>query len=423
MVTAELDRTDVLLAPGQGNQRVGGGLELAKRSEEAMRVWQYADQALLPSLKIKLTDVAWNGTADQIKRTDFAQLIVTTESLARNAALKETGQLGYPWWHAGNSVGFIAALVNAGSLSLESAVHLAQGRGEAFIYAKEHSPKTAMFAINGIGSKVDRGLVLELVDKEVGDFKLEVCLINADSQWVLGGPVEQVDEAKAYLKEQGLKEKEDFSPLEVDAAFHSKYMSPAVDIWRQVVKDVSLGPTLYGDVMGGSTAMPLLTDAAIRRELVLQLTETERYRDLVWALRARGVTTFTELNATTRLTRMNRENFANFEGLQSAGLVLPEGERLVIAHRLTVPWIEMVSRDEIKDWYLDELAIRQNELGRDEIEEGMHFVDGLGLESGDIMAIRAKLDQRFGRIVPDDEASRNVYVGQAIDATYRLVNS
>lgn len=421
MVTAELDRTHCSVSPGQGNQRPGGGLELAKRSEAAMAVWTFADQKLAPQIGVKLTDLAWNGTVEQIKRTDFAQLIVTTESLARAAALVETGQWGNPGWHVGNSVGFIAALVNSGSLSLDSAVQLAQGRGEAFILAKERGPKTTMFAINGIGREVDRDIVLELTDQETGRYKLAVCLINTDSQWVLGGPIEQVDEAKAHLESLGLKN--NIFPLEVDMAFHSKYMAGAAETWRQVVVSTPIEAPFNGNVIGGSTVMPLSTAAAIRRELVLQLTETERTRDVLWALRARGATTFTELNAATRLIKMIKENFAGFEGMQSQALTLPEGERLVIGHRLTVPWQETVSREEVKDWYLAELERRQDELTQGEIKEGMHFMDSLGLESGDLMAIRAKLFERFGRVTPDDEASRNIYVGQAIDATYRLANS
>lgn len=423
MVTVELDKTAAIVFPGQGNQRVGGGLELAKRCEAAMKVWRYADQALQPHLKARITDIAWNGTEEQIQRTDYAQLIVTVESLSRAAALRETGQLGYPFWHVGNSVGMIAAYVDAGILTREAALQLALGRGEAFLYAKEHSPKGTMLAVNAVGTKLDRDKTLQLIDKKAEEPTLELCLINTDNQWVMGGPDELVEKAKTFLTDKGLKDKLDFNILKVDMPYHSIYMQPAVEIWKQVVANTPFEEPVNGQVIGGSTVMPLLTEAARRRELVLQLTEVERYRDVVWALRARGVTTFTEPNATTRLTRMNRDNFACFEGLTSQSLILPEGERLVIAHRLIVPWRETVSRKEVREWYMAELERRQDDLTVDEIEEGMSFVDSLGLESSDLMAIRAKLLERFGRVVPDDEAERNVYVGQAIDATYRLANS
>lgn len=411
---AELDRTHVLLAPGQGNQKPGMGLELAKRSEAAMAVWKFADTALLPHIGVKLTDVAWNGIGEQLKKPEFAQPAIITDALARAAALRETDQLGTPQGHSGLSLGLIAATVNAGASTPEITVLLIGGRVEAFRLAMAKSPKTTMITLNNVDTTVARDLRKS--------FGLELSLINTDKQIVLGGPVEQIEEMAAALAKEGYGREHVF-PLEVDIATHCKYLEPGVEVWREFVYNATIEDPKNGYIIGGSTVMPLTTAGAIKDELVLQLTTTERYRDVIWAFRARGVTTFTELNAFTRLTKMNKEILESFEGQQSARLLVPGADKtIVIGHRLEVPWTERVSREEISRWYREWLADRQG-MEVEEVTEDLHFMDGLGLESGDLMALRAKIRERFGRVVPDEEAPRNVCVGQGIDATYRLANS
>lgn len=197
MVAPEaLDYTHVLLAAGQGNQRVHMGQELATRSEAAGQVWQMADKVLFPQLGRALTEIVWNlGDKDpkeaeaELQLTEHAQLAVITDGLARATALRKLGLLDAPGWHAGNSVGMVTALVNAGVLSIDAAVQLGKGRGEAFRQAIDNGPKTTMMALDL--DVVDRSVLKQLRNPE-GEYKLETCLINSDRQYVLGGPVEVV---------------------------------------------------------------------------------------------------------------------------------------------------------------------------------------------------------------------------------------
>lgn len=419
-----LDRTHALIAPGQGNQRVGMGMDLVDRSEAARAVWKMADEVLLPQLGHKLTAVVWQGTEEQLQLTEYAQLAVTTESLARAAAMKDFGQLNSPYYHAGNSVGMIAALVNAGALGVDAAVHLAKGRGEAFRYAIDHGPKTTMMALVG----VEEDVITRIREK----FVLETCLVNTGNQVVLGGPVENITEASESLKDQGRGKV--FLP-KVDAAFHSKYMEPAIPLWEQVVNSTPIETPKYGMVVGGSTVTELATPEVIRRELVLQLTHTERYADVIRYLRGQGVIIFTELNGSKRLTNMNMEILLASEEAIKA-VVLPRSENakaVILGYRLTVPLAEAqsavtepvqetISRDDVKNWYLTWLSKRQG-MNLEDLDEEMLFTDDVGLESEDLKALRAALRSRFGKIVPDEEAAKNVRVSMAIDATYKLVNS
>src|SRR5258708_3624296 len=119
-----LDRKHALIAPGQGSQSIGMGSELAKASPAAAKVWADADKALLPDLGFTLSGFVWQGTikgiplhkdstqaralaTERINKTENAQPARIVTSLASRAALEEAGLLGAPYWHAGNSLGFI----------------------------------------------------------------------------------------------------------------------------------------------------------------------------------------------------------------------------------------------------------------------------------------------------------------------------
>lgn len=415
--TPEFDYTHVLLAPGQGNQKVGMGIQLAEESKAAARVWQMADSQLSSHLGRNLTEVVWHGSEEELQKTEFAQLSVIVDALARKAALEETGQLEAPGWHAGLSVGLIPALINAGAVSIESGVQLDEGRGEVFRYAIDHGPKTTMLALND----VEREIFQELRDPE-GRFKLVVCLVNSDQELVMGGVEEDVQAAIAYLKEErGLEDK--VFPLKVDAAFHSIYMEPAVERWREIVMGTPIEAPKYGRVIGGSRVKELKTSADIKTELILQLTHRERFRDVMWALRARGVMTMTELNSARRLTRLNMDNFRlSPKDRPFKALSLPDDASLTIGYRLVNPHPEKMARSEIHDWYTLWIADRVGKKPED-INEGMRFMEDAGLESIDLKALRAELKRKFGRIVPDDEAEENTHIYMAVDATYRLVNT
>src|SRR3989344_3676010 len=172
-----LDSTHALLAPGQGNQRRGMGLDLANSSGAARGVWKKVDEVLQPDLGYLLSEKVWRGSEADL--SDNAQFAVITDSLARKAALEEAGLLGKPGRHAGNSLGLITALVNADSLNIEGAAHLGSGRKIAIDQVISNGPKTTMFSLEG----VDEDLVEDVKRKH----NLETCLINTDKQIVLGG--------------------------------------------------------------------------------------------------------------------------------------------------------------------------------------------------------------------------------------------
>lgn len=326
-VKVEQDITQVILAPGQGNQRPEMGLKLARRSPAAMRIWQRADDILFHHLGEKLSDIAWKGTAEQLQDTRIAQPAIVVDTLARKAAADEIGILGQPGWYAYLSLGSAASLVFAGSLTMEGAAQLTVNRGEAFNTAIEGHPPTSMVALVGVDESV-RTRVLNQYD-------LVVCLENTDEEIVIGGLVDKIAAATADLSQSGFGKQ--VFPLKVAAAYHSKYIEPAQEEWSKVVDSAPIEAPKYGRIIGGTTITVLETAEAIRTELKMQLTNTERYRDVIKSLYALGVRTFKEMNDFRRLTGLNTD-LLGVVSRRRLQYPAAEGETpITIGHELQVP--------------------------------------------------------------------------------------
>lgn len=289
-----------LVAPGQGNQEIGMGMALAQRSPAAAAIWAEANRVLYPFLGYTFTDLVWHGTQDVLTQTENAQPAIIADSLARQAALQESGQDDNPGWNAGNSLGFITALVTAGSLSIESAVQLSKARGEAFKKAIDPNDKTTMM----VCSKVDLKIITSLMKQ----FSLDITLVNTPLQIVLGGRVANITRAAEYFTSQFDKTSGRIIPLEVDAAFHSRHMAPAVPYYAQALKSIEITKPTHGRLIGASKkAKELITPDEIRAELIAQLTHPERWDRVISYLQRQGVVIMTELNESPRLLHMVRE--------------------------------------------------------------------------------------------------------------------
>src|SRR5205814_5511646 len=110
--------------PGQGSQYPGMGKDLAQKFPAAREIFEKADDAL----GFALSDLCFNGPAEQLQLTENTQPAILATSIA---SLRATQAENFPApnFVAGHSLGEYSALVAANGLVLSDAVKTVRERG------------------------------------------------------------------------------------------------------------------------------------------------------------------------------------------------------------------------------------------------------------------------------------------------------
>ena len=117
--------------PGQGSQAVGMGKDIYDNVPEAKALFEKANEIL----GFRITDIMFEGTADDLKQTKVTQPAVFLHSviLAKALGVKPDGV-------AGHSLGEFSALVIAGALSFVVGLKLGSKRAMAMQKCCEQQP-------------------------------------------------------------------------------------------------------------------------------------------------------------------------------------------------------------------------------------------------------------------------------------------
>src|SRR5436309_12134220 len=110
--------------PGQGSQYAGMGKDLAAKFPAARQVFEEADAAL----GFALSDLCFNGPAEQLQLTENTQPAILATSIAALQSLLSERTLS-PDYVLGHSLGEYSALVTAGCLDFRDAVQVVRDRG------------------------------------------------------------------------------------------------------------------------------------------------------------------------------------------------------------------------------------------------------------------------------------------------------
>ena len=267
--------------PGQGAQSVGMGKDLYENVPEAKELFEKANEIL----GFRITDIMFSGTDEQLKQTKVTQPAVFLHSVILAKALGVK-----PDAVAGHSLGEFSALVVAGALSFEDGLKLVAKRALAMQAACEQQPGT-MAAVLGLDDPT--------VEQICASTEGTVVAANDDGpgQLVISGAVEAVDAACAKAKEAGARRA---LRLPVGGAFHSPLMEPAkVELEKAIEEAPFRTPVcpIYQNV----DAKPYTDPAAIKANLIAQLTAPVRWTYIVKQMLADGVEEFTELGPGTVL--------------------------------------------------------------------------------------------------------------------------
>lgn len=244
-----------LIFSGQGAQAVGMGKDLATEYPSAAALFQLADTILGYSL----SQIAFEGPAEDLTKTSLCQPALYVHGLACLAVLKEKLPALDFQATAGLSLGEFTAHSAAGTFDFETGLRLVDKRARAMQEACEAS-QGGMAAI--IGGEEDR--VRELAAAA----DVDVANINAPGQIVLSGEASKIVIAVSLAKEYSARKAVE---LTVAGAFHSRLMEPAYQTLSAALAETPMNQPRV-PVVCNVDATSVSDAATIRRTLADQVT-------------------------------------------------------------------------------------------------------------------------------------------------------
>ena len=291
--------------PGQGAQFTGMGKDLYETNGEAKALFEKANEIL----GFRITDIMFEGTAEELKQTKVTQPAVFLHSVISAICL---GDAFKPDMVGGHSLGEFSALVAAGALDFEDGLKLVYARALAMQKACEAQPST-MAAVLALPDETIENICAE-VSKEVG--VVVPANYNCPGQLVISGTVDAVNTACERLKAAGAKRA---LVLPVGGAFHSPLMQPAKDELQTAIEATNFKAPrcpIYQNVDGKAH-----TDAEeIKKNLIAQLTASVRWTQEVQNMLAAGATEFTECGPGKALQGMIAKIAQGKEGITIQGI-------------------------------------------------------------------------------------------------------
>jgi [acyl-carrier-protein] S-malonyltransferase len=253
------------------------GLELYEKSDLAQELFEKANEIL----GFSITDVMFEGTAEQLKETKVTQPAVFLHSVI---LAKTLGEEFKPEMVAGHSLGELSALVAAGVLTFEDGLKLVSKRAYAMQKACELQSST-MAAVLGLEDAV----VEEVCDSIDG--VVVAANYNCPGQLVISGDVQAIELACEILKEKGARRA---LVLPVGGAFHSPLMEPAREELAEAIEQTTFSDPLcpiYQNVPASAIKDP----AAIKENLIEQLTAPVKWTQSIQAMISDGGSDFIEI--------------------------------------------------------------------------------------------------------------------------------
>ena len=267
--------------PGQGAQFVGMGKDLYESNEQARELFEKANEIL----GFRITDIMFEGTAEDLKQTKVTQPAVFLHSVISAIVLGVE-----PEMVAGHSLGEFSALVVAKALSFEDGLRLVAARAMAMQKACELNP-SVMAAVLGLPDEK-----VEEVCAQINGVVVPANY-NCPGQLVISGANEAIDAACEKMKEAGAKRA---LKLPVGGAFHSPLMEPA-----RVELEAAIRATTYHKPMcpvyQNIDAKPYTDPEELKRNSIAQLTGPVRWTQTVQNMVADGASSFRELGPGTVL--------------------------------------------------------------------------------------------------------------------------
>ena len=263
--------------PGQGAQFPGMGKDLFENSKIAHQLFNDANEIL----GFKISDVMFNGSAEDLKQTSVTQPAIFLHSVIL-AMSTENGII--PDMVAGHSLGEFSALVVNKSISFEDGLKLVSIRANAMQKACENNPGT-MAAVLGLEDNL-----VEKICQEINGVVV-AANYNCPGQLVISGELNAIESACEKLKESGARRA---LVLPVGGAFHSPLMEEA----KKELED-AINKTVFSDpicpIYQNVSGLPYSSEIEIKENLISQLTSPVKWTQSIKQMVKNGAQEFIEV--------------------------------------------------------------------------------------------------------------------------------
>jgi [acyl-carrier-protein] S-malonyltransferase len=269
------------------------GKELYENSAIAAEMFERANEIL----GFRISDIMFNGSADQLRATNVTQPAVFLHSVILAQVMGIT-----PDAVAGHSLGEFSALVAAGALSFEQGLTLVAKRAAAMHKACQQTPGAMAAVIT-----TDIATIENICRESKG--VVVAANYNAPGQTVISGEEEAVNAVCAALKVAGIRRA---LLLPVAGAFHSPLMESARTELEQAIAEAEFTIPrcpIYQNV----DSKPHTDPEQIKTNLIKQLTAPVRWSQSVEQMIADGINSFTEVGCGTVLQGLIRKTNSDVE--------------------------------------------------------------------------------------------------------------
>jgi [acyl-carrier-protein] S-malonyltransferase len=260
------------------------------------------------ALNDRLSQLCFDGPADQLSLTENTQPAILTVSVASYRLLESKGLM--PSFVAGHSLGEYSANVAAGTFAFADAVSIVRRRGR---YMQEAVPvgTGGMSAILGL----DAAVVAQACEDASQGEVVSPANINGAGQVVIAGTRDAVARAGDRARELGAKR---VIPLPVSAPFHCALMKPAEERLAPELRALTVRPPRM-PVVANVDAEPKRSSSEAIDALIRQVSSPVRWEAVVGRLASEGVTHYVEVGPGTVLSglvrKIHREaSVTSFEG-------------------------------------------------------------------------------------------------------------
>ena len=263
--------------PGQGAQFSGMGKDLFENSKTAYELFNNANEIL----GFKISDVMFNGSAEDLKQTSVTQPAIFLHSVI--LAMSKENEIS-PAMVAGHSLGEFSALVINKSISFEDGLKLVSIRANAMQKACENNPGT-MAAVLGLEDKIVENVCSEVKGTVVA------ANYNCPGQLVISGELNAIELACEKLKEIGARRA---LVLPVGGAFHSPLMEEAKRELENAINETIFSDPIcpiYQNVSG----LPYSSEIEIKENLISQLTSPVKWTHSINQMVEDGAKEFIEV--------------------------------------------------------------------------------------------------------------------------------